>query len=89
MSAFFEHPAHPWRMGSGLYGDAQRLLRRKTPSEGLGAGAQPALFHNLAALRVDEAQRWEYLSPRSTPAVIRGCSLLTSIKGRSSFRLGL
>src|SRR5215211_7304608 len=33
-------------------------------------------------------QRWEYLSPRSNPAVAFGCALLTSMVGRSSFHFG-
>src|SRR5829696_412730 len=32
--------------------------------------------------------RWEYLSPRSNPAVAFGCALLTSMVGRSSFHFG-
>ena len=88
VATLLEHPARPRRVGTRFYGDAQRGLRSEASSEGLGVGAQPALFDDLAVVRVDEAQGG-YLSPRSNPAVIRGCCLLPSMVGRSSFRSGI
>jgi hypothetical protein len=35
---------------------AQRPLKGEAPPEGLGAGTQPTLLHNLTASLVDEAQ---------------------------------
>jgi len=43
-------------MGSGFYGDAHGLLGSEAPFEGLGAGTQPALLDDLAAVLVDEAK---------------------------------
>src|SRR5215204_2150459 len=56
VGAFLEHLAHPRRVSTRLYCDAQRLLRSETPSQSLGGGAQPALLDHLAALYVDEAE---------------------------------
>jgi hypothetical protein len=56
VAALLEHPANPRRVGAGLYGYARGLLGGEASSEGFGAGTQPTFFHNLATIRVDEAQ---------------------------------
>jgi hypothetical protein len=56
VAALLQEPANPGRVGSRLYGDAQRPLGGEAPPEGLPGGAQPAFLDHLAALRVDEAQ---------------------------------
>jgi len=88
VAALLQEPADPGRVGPRLHGDAHGPLGGEAPPEGLGGGAQPAFLDYLAVLRVDEAQGKEYVSPRSNPAVVFGCSLLTSIKDRSFFHSG-
>jgi hypothetical protein len=49
VATLLKQPANPGRMGPGFYSDAQRGLRSEASSYGLGVGAQPALFDDLAA----------------------------------------
>src|SRR3712207_5328586 len=71
VSALLEHSANPGRVGSCLYGYAQRLLLRVEASpEGLRGGTQPTLLHNLTALGVDEAQMAVFVAE-----IQSGCNL--------------
>src|SRR5215204_3758988 len=57
VAALLQEPANPGRVGARFYGDAhRRLLGGEASSEGLGAGPQPTLLHDLATLLVDEAE---------------------------------
>src|SRR5215210_4311994 len=50
VATLLQEPANPERVGSSLYGDAQRLLRSEASPEGLGVGAQPTFLDHLATL---------------------------------------
>jgi len=56
MATLLEHPACPRRVGSGLYGDAQRPLGDEASFACLWGSAQPTFLHNLATVPIDEAQ---------------------------------
>ena len=56
VAALFQKPADPGRMGSHFDGDAHGLVALETLPEGLGSGAQPTLFYDLAALGIEKAQ---------------------------------
>src|SRR3712207_3715993 len=56
MAALVEEPAHRRRMRPDLNGDARRPLGAKSALERFGGSAQPALFDDLAAFGVDEAE---------------------------------
>src|SRR5215218_10788946 len=73
-------------MSACLDGYAQWLLLGGEASpEGFGGGAQSRPSSITSPLCVSMTHRWEYLSPRSNPAVIFSCALLPSMVGRSSF----
>jgi hypothetical protein len=56
VTALLEQAAHPGRVGSDLYGDLELPFGVEAPPESLRGGAQPALFYDLAASGVDEAE---------------------------------
>jgi len=57
VAALLQEAANPGREGARFYSDAHRRpLGSGAPFEGLGAGTQPTLLDDLAAVLVDEAQ---------------------------------
>src|SRR5215204_6644023 len=61
--------------------EAKRRLRASEVVRSLPSSITSPLCESMR-------HRWEYLSPRSSPAVVGGCTLPTSMVGRSSFHCG-